>query len=172
MTIAALPQPLPYAAPSGPTKRLLAVGIVSLVVAILTGPLIVLALYRSGTFAALLAAVRSAEWVTPETLCGLGLIGMLLGQVTLARAGIDAIRGRASTVKAHRVYVRMQVYGALAVFLSIVWGCAAFFHHAGLPTMIVVPLMLRPAMLLLAALVYPAVVLRVPALRPGRVTLK
>jgi hypothetical protein len=113
------------------------------------------------------------DFVSASGLMLLGLVSMLLGNVTLVRAGIMAVNNHPKAGLAHRVYARFLTYGVMAVILGLLWEAGLLAQAMDLPFWgMWLFLFASPfGKWCLIFLVYPAVVMRLPMfkkIKPAR----
>ena len=163
------PIALAYASPQRVSAGMVAVGVISIVIGAMGMFFIsVGALYYGGVFAWTVYAVIERSANTSVALINFcGWVVCLLGHVTLLLGGADLLRGRATAIGRHLMFVRLVVYGVLTMLAASYMDAARGF--GGFPPIgwaIMSMFWPRNGACLVALLIYPAVVLRLPMLKP------
>jgi hypothetical protein len=123
---------LAYASPARVERGGTSTGVVSIIVGAALGLFVALAM--SSSYGDVLERIRYHDSLfAGSSLMLLGFVASLLGHVTLVRGGILLLCGNPTAAHAHRTYVRMHLYGMLAVLVGLLWDYGTWAAQNGQP---------------------------------------
>jgi hypothetical protein len=166
------PLPLSYATPQPKQRSMVGMGIVSIIIGLIFSLMAVFLQLATGAMGAMyIEMAEKNNYANPYLLLTLGLASMLLGNVTLIRAGIMAICRHPKAAAAHRLYARLQFYGVAAVIASGFWiaGTMVRDRMEWFALSIFLFIGVKKFLLwVLVSLLYPVVVVRLPMFKKNK----